>query len=349
MISSIRLRNWQAHRSLLVRLAPGVTTITGPNDVGKSAILRALRWAALNKPSGSGFIRHGSRVCKVHVTTQNGCVVRTKGANRNSYEVDGKELVAFGADPPPEVAAALELQPINFQQQHDAAFWFSQTAGGVSRELNRVVNLSVIDTTLAALASDLRRSAMKADVIQTRLDAAKRERQRHRCAVAANRALCMVENLAQEAIRLGRRATLLAELVRCATAAKRATRAATRTARDARKVVELGEACTRVGRRASTLHSLVETATRLTDAATRATPNPSPVGQRCGYWLSLQKRTKALRQLLFITREQKSHLWTLQKRIASAQHSLDAIKTCPTCGQPLPRSSRRSAPTSTSR
>ena len=44
----------------------GFTVITGPNNSGKTALMRAIRGAFQNAP-GSAFIRHGEKECRVEV------------------------------------------------------------------------------------------------------------------------------------------------------------------------------------------------------------------------------------------------------------------------------------------
>lgn len=150
MIESLHLLNFQCHSDLLVELDPNVTSIVGPSDVGKSAVIRALRWAALNVPVGC-MIRDGAKQARVELIADGRRIARTRGSE-NSYSLDGKEFRAFRSDVPDEIATLLNLTDANFQGQHDPLYWFSSTAGDVSRQLNSVVNLAVIDRTLAEAA-----------------------------------------------------------------------------------------------------------------------------------------------------------------------------------------------------
>ena len=43
-IESLSLHNFQCHEHLDIAFDPQLTTIVGPSDVGKTAILRALKW-----------------------------------------------------------------------------------------------------------------------------------------------------------------------------------------------------------------------------------------------------------------------------------------------------------------
>ena len=142
----IELKNFQCHKSLVLDLEPGVNVLVGPSDSGKSSVYRALYWVAFNRPGGSAFLRHGAKEVSVKVDE----IERKKG-KANTYSLNGKVQKAVGAKVPENVSEALNLAPINFQSQHDSPFLLSETAGEVGRELNRMVDLEVIDRTLKNL------------------------------------------------------------------------------------------------------------------------------------------------------------------------------------------------------
>lgn len=82
---------------------------------------------------------------------------------------------------------------LNFQRQHDAPFWFSLTPGEVARELNKVVNLELIDRTLANAASEVRRIKAVINVSKERLDKSRKEADRLAWVKEADEALKEVE------------------------------------------------------------------------------------------------------------------------------------------------------------
>ena len=168
MLKKLRIRNFQAHKKLNISFDKGVTTITGSSDIGKSAIIRALRFVTRNQPSGDSFIKDGSSKTRVRLHFDEHHVGRTKGTF-NTYSLDGQVYSAFGLDVPEPIVKALNISDISFQGQHDAPFWFSESAGEVSRQLNRIVDLDIIDTTLANLNSEKRKSVATVDVVQGRV------------------------------------------------------------------------------------------------------------------------------------------------------------------------------------
>ena len=183
-LESIKLNNFQVHERLEIKFSPTITTIKGATDKGKSAVLRALRWVCLNDTAGVDFIKEGTKRAIVTLTVVHEpaplvrleeVIVRSKNVDgaTNTYALDGKEFKAFGQGVPPDIAQALALNEINFQGQHDAPFWFAETAGEVSRRLNAVIDLSIIDTTLANIGAEVRRAGERKSLSEERLAEAK--------------------------------------------------------------------------------------------------------------------------------------------------------------------------------
>lgn len=175
MISLLELRNFQAHRKLNLPLDPAITTIVGPSDVGKSAILRALALLVFNRPGGLAFIHRGKAQAAVALEFDGHRVERIRSKSDNLYFIDGKELKAFGADVPQEILKLLQLSEYNFQGQLDPPFWFTATPGEVSRALNAVVDLSLIDEVATSIASTLRRTKIEVEIRQEELTKAEAE------------------------------------------------------------------------------------------------------------------------------------------------------------------------------
>jgi energy-coupling factor transporter ATP-binding protein EcfA2 len=68
---AIRLTNFQQHVSSELRLSPGVTALIGPNDRGKSSLMRALA-AVLYGDGREALIRHGEASCAVEIDIEDG-------------------------------------------------------------------------------------------------------------------------------------------------------------------------------------------------------------------------------------------------------------------------------------
>ena len=181
MIDSMQILNFQSWATGEFGFHPGVNVIHGDSDGGKSASLRAFRWAAENRPSGDSFRSWWGGQTIVDIETDESfSIARVKGgkvATTNEYNLTNNELEdvtfkAMGANVPAEVAETLDMDETNFQWQHDPLFLLSETGGEVARRLNRVAKLDLIDTSLAAVDSAKRQNtsdvkAAKATVEQT--------------------------------------------------------------------------------------------------------------------------------------------------------------------------------------
>ena len=132
-------------------------------------MIRALRWLCQNRPSGSAFIRQGERACRVTLRVDGRKITRRKGGSTNSFALDTKKFVAFGAGMPEEIARLLNVADANFQAQHDPPFHLASSPGEVARQLNQVVSLGAIDAALRGVGARVRRSSAAVDVNRQRL------------------------------------------------------------------------------------------------------------------------------------------------------------------------------------
>jgi len=170
MLERLKLKNFQAHVLRELDFDERVTTIVGPSDVGKSSIIRALRWASLNVPVSS-LVHDGAKEASVRLVVDAKHVVRERGTE-NTYSLDAQEYKAFRTSVPDDIAAILQLDEVNFQNQHDPVYWFSCSSGEVSRQLNAIVDLGVIDAAMAAINQTFHKCRVKTEITEERLQEA---------------------------------------------------------------------------------------------------------------------------------------------------------------------------------
>lgn len=163
MIRSVLIRNFESHRKTKLLLSPGVTSIVGDSEHGKSAIIRAVMWLVFNRPTGAEYRSKWGGATSVTVTFNDGHkVTRVKGAGKNEYRItrpDGKVSVfsGFKQDVPERVTQLLRMNQLNFQTQHAPHYLLPPTSPGeVARRMNEVVNLKIIDDTQASINAMLR-------------------------------------------------------------------------------------------------------------------------------------------------------------------------------------------------
>lgn len=176
MISWITINGFQIHEHKHLKLDPHVTVLTGDNGAGKSATVRALKWLSLNQWDGKAdqMTTWDADLTEVKAKIDGHKIIRRKSPTENLYLLDDRVFEAVGAGKvPAPVQAILNITEENFQEQLDPAFWFHLTAGQVAKSLNRIVNLSSIDTSLDNVARDLRQAREETRSTEQRLTEAK--------------------------------------------------------------------------------------------------------------------------------------------------------------------------------
>lgn len=169
MIEQIRIKNYQSHKSTQLKFNPGVNSIIGRSDSGKTSILRALFWVIENRPLGDAFVSHWAlderrrqrENVSVLVITNGKKVKRLRAVGLNTYKIGEKLLEAIRTDVPEEVKQAFNLTEVNLQKQMDAPFLLSESAGEVARFFNRIIRLDIIDSFLTSVESKKRQAKGK--------------------------------------------------------------------------------------------------------------------------------------------------------------------------------------------
>jgi len=111
----VHIKNFQSIKDSILEI-DGVTIVTGRNNGGKSAAMRAIRGVFTNT-RGHSFVRYGESHCEVTITFQDGQTVTwEKGKSVNRYTVNGKVFDKVGTGVPDEVLA-LGVYPLQVGNQ----------------------------------------------------------------------------------------------------------------------------------------------------------------------------------------------------------------------------------------
>lgn len=148
MIKSIHIKNFRQHKNIKFNFHSGWNVITGESAIGKSAVVRALRFVTLNKPQGPSIFPKDQKnpLTEVDMRIVGNTVSRMKGKTINSYVLDNTELTAFRNDVPEPIKVALNMEDFNFQLQFPSThFLLDDMSGEVAAKLNQVTNLTIID------------------------------------------------------------------------------------------------------------------------------------------------------------------------------------------------------------
>lgn len=162
MTVKIRVRDFQSIEDAEIEVS-GLTVITGANNTGKSAMLRAV-YGAFTNARGTKYVRHGRDQCSVTVTFGDGRTVTwEKGEKVNRYTVDGKTLDKVGSGVPPEVgafgvapitASGREIWPQFAQQFTGQVFLLDQPGSVLAESIADVSRVGVLNDALRNAQSD---------------------------------------------------------------------------------------------------------------------------------------------------------------------------------------------------
>jgi len=148
MIQEVKLKNFQNHEDNSIKFHPGVNTIIGTSDSGKSAIIRALRLVIENKPQGDGYRSWWGGDTEVQITIDNQEITRRRTDSKNEYQLKDMVFKAMGNEIPEEISKLINMDSVNTQFQIDQPFLFSESPGEVARYFNHIAGLDKIDSSL---------------------------------------------------------------------------------------------------------------------------------------------------------------------------------------------------------
>ena len=334
MLQRLQARNFQRWDKLDVEFDPVITTFVGPTDVGKSSIIRLLRWLAFNRPIGTDFMRWGSDMMAGRLTVDGHVLERRRTARVNGYAIDGKKYKALGRAVPEAVAALLNVTPINFQMQHDLHYWFSLHPGQVSKELNAIVDLDVIDRFLTNLATTRRRAAMAADLSTERIATAKAAVEKLEYIETCDKELKLVEDHAHHAAMAKKRAALLHQRATRAAQGGAHAHATAMQARGGARVVAAGERARTARTRATALGTLATNAEEY--ALTAVAPKIGRLEKLFEAAAGAQSAADGLGRLIAWAKKTGTQADAAGAALAAAQKEFKEYtkgKECPTCGK----------------
>ncbi len=124
----IRLKNFQSIDSAEIEVN-GFTTIKGPNNTGKSAVLRAFNYLFFRDQDGASLLKHGQTQGEIEVTLEDApnqsskkvlCQIKKKGKSAPSfhYELNGQPLNLTTKKAPEEFKTekdGIQIYSLDFQ------------------------------------------------------------------------------------------------------------------------------------------------------------------------------------------------------------------------------------------
>ncbi|HWI64741.1 MAG TPA: AAA family ATPase [Symbiobacteriaceae bacterium] len=192
-IARVTIENFQSHAKSELDFGRGLNVIIGPSDNGKSAVLRAIRWALYNEPRGSEFVRSGARECRVTVTMSDGVEItreltltKSGAPSRNRYLVkapgaeETQVFEGFGTEVPAEVIRAHGMPQVlldtdkrvllSFGSQLEGPFLMAESGSLRARAIGRLLGVHVVDAAMRNTQRDQRTVKQETARLEQRLE-----------------------------------------------------------------------------------------------------------------------------------------------------------------------------------
>ena len=333
MFELLQIQNFQAHDKLRIEFDKAITCIVGPSDVGKSAIIRALRWICINNPGGDAFVRHGTKGSTVKLVVDGHTITRRRspGGVINTYHLDDAEYKAFGRGVPEPIEHLLNLGPVCWQGQHDAPYWFSDSAGEVSRQLNAIVDLGIIDETLSNVVRTLHRGRTKLEMAEEELTEANKQHNSLAWVPGFSDAVAGLEAKETEYTEAARAATVSASLLKATQAHQATHERVAGAALAGLNLVKCGEEAIEAQNRADMLHKLVSAAKEHAVLGAVSVPDIAPMEEAMFCFKKIVIQSNTINMLIRDTRTKETKLCRLEKELEAAEKAIP--DQCPVCGQ----------------
>lgn len=184
----VHIRDFQSLGNVELEI-DGLTVVTGANNLGKSAVVRAIRGAFQNA-KGTSFVRHGAPKTSVEIEFGDGhSLTWEKGrgkADKPTYIIDGGKPIHPGQGVPDEVKA-LGVRAINaggrevwpqIARQFDGQIFLLDQPGSVMAEaVADLERVSQLNDALRLASSDLRAASSELGTRRSDIETLERELQ----------------------------------------------------------------------------------------------------------------------------------------------------------------------------
>lgn len=163
MAVKIKVENFQSIKKAELEVS-GFTAVTGPNNSGKTALMRAVRGVFTNA-GGTNFIRHGEKESIVNLKFDDGNSVEWRKGKKPEYTINGvgplypgrsipEELSALGVNPIKVMGT--EVWPSIAEQFTGQVFLLDQTGSYLAEAIADVERVTKLNAALRGASTDQR-------------------------------------------------------------------------------------------------------------------------------------------------------------------------------------------------
>ncbi|WP_180339330.1 AAA family ATPase [Peptoniphilus catoniae] len=185
-ITKLELENFQSHKKSTLEFNRGLNVIIGSSDSGKTAIIRAIKWALYNEPQGDYFIRQGEKKVSVTIYFNTGAIVRRfRSSSKNSYYLkksNGEEFNfdGFGRSVPKEIIQEINMYKIsldssndniiNIAEQLEGPFLINEKTSIRASAIGRLIGVNLIDNAMRDAIRDSKTSSTSLKYLKSKSD-----------------------------------------------------------------------------------------------------------------------------------------------------------------------------------
>lgn len=164
MIKQLHIVNYGPHENYTFNFHSGINIIIGEGCEGKtSAVLRPLRLLKDFRPTNFKFHSHFAKSdnTKVSILFDDDIKVELNKTKKESkyiikYKDKKEEFRKFKTTVPEPVISTLNLNELNFQYQLDSHFIVSESAGNITKIINRITNTDSVDKWIKNINSEIK-------------------------------------------------------------------------------------------------------------------------------------------------------------------------------------------------
>jgi DNA repair ATPase RecN len=273
MLSEVVVRDFQSLRR--VELALGkFTVVMGPSNVGKTAVLRAIRMVAQNVFVPKVVVAHGAKAAQATLLFEDGKVSARRGPLVSIYSLNGDAYPKSGRNEVPgDVADFLrfvevEGETLNFAFQHDLPFLLDAPSVTVAKVLGDLTNVNRL---LDAVREAARRRREAQAVLKVRrgdVESLKEKAQEFRGIPAQQKAVAAAREAYQRVAEVQARHDRAAALIAVVEAADQALDALEAVAVPVLELDLLDDEVTRTMRLVTLIRTVVDTSADESEAQT---------------------------------------------------------------------------------
>lgn len=167
-LTKLVVGNFQILESKTITLSEKINIICGRTDTGKSTTFRALESLFLNKYT-DGFFTIGTKFYRIGARLKNKHEIIKTRRQQTTYTIDGKEHKAVGRGIPDVLKDYVNLEPENFQKQHNPYFLINKdydSPSQVAASLNKISGMGDATKAISLINSDIRNEEASIKLLQ---------------------------------------------------------------------------------------------------------------------------------------------------------------------------------------